>query len=232
MEQAREMVDACEEAGVLFAVNHHLRSSSANQAAREAIAAGRIGEPVSARILQAAELAQRLRTWRVNDVAAGAGVALDIAVHEIDLLRFLLDDEVGEVAALTANQGFAGAGIDDVATACLRFRSGLLATVHAAFNIAEAPSSVEIYGSEGAVVIENAAVNDSSSRACLLRDGVRAGLPAQPHRDHYERQVTAFSTAVLDGAPLTVATGRDGARSLEVALAVLRASETRSSVSL
>jgi 1,5-anhydro-D-fructose reductase (1,5-anhydro-D-mannitol-forming) len=232
LEQAREMVGACESAGVTFAVNHHLRASSANRAAREAIRAGRIGRPLSARVLQAAELAPRLRTWRINDPGAGAGVALDIAVHEVDLLRFLLGEEISEVAALTANQGLAESGIDDVAIACLRFRSGLLATLHAAFNAGDAGSAVEIYGSEGVIVIENAAVNDRSARASLRRHGAVAALPAEPHQDQYERQVAAFSSAVLDGVPLESADGRDGFRSLEAVLALLTSSETRSVVVL
>ena len=36
---------------------------------------------------------------------AGAGVILDITVHDADTLRFVLDDEVAEVTALAAQQG-------------------------------------------------------------------------------------------------------------------------------
>ena len=232
LEQAREMAGACERAAVVFGVNHHLRSSSANRAAHEAIRAGRIGRPLSARVLQATELPQRLRTWRINDKGAGAGVVLDITVHGVDLLRFLLDDDVSEVAGLTASQGLADGDIDDVSVASLRFGSGLLATVHTAFNVGNAPSSAEIFGSEGTILISEPAANGPQATATLRRDGRIEALPAEPHHDHYERQVAAFNAAVLDGVPLEAASGQDGIRSLEVALAVLEAAETRRTVVL
>jgi 1,5-anhydro-D-fructose reductase (1,5-anhydro-D-mannitol-forming) len=230
-EDAREMVDAFAERDLVLGVNHHLRNASANRAARDAIRDGEIGRPLSARALQAADLAERLQTWRLNDPAAGAGVTLDITVHDVDLLRFVLGDDVVEVNSLTANQGLAATGIEDAVVGCLRFRSGLLATVHDAFNVADARTSLEVYGSEGAILVTDAMADDPIASALLRKGGESRPLAMEAQGDLYERGVAGFTAAVLDGSA-PVATGEDGARSLEVALAILEAAGSSTSVSL
>jgi 1,5-anhydro-D-fructose reductase (1,5-anhydro-D-mannitol-forming) len=220
--EADEMVQACADRGLVLGVNHHLRNSSANRAARRAIRDGEIGRPLSARALQAAYLAERLQTWRLKDPAAGAGVILDITVHDVDLLRFVLSDDVIEVSALTANQGLAAAGVEDAVVGCLRFRSGLLATVHDAFNVADARTSLEVYGTDGAILVTDAMADDPIATAHLRQGGESRPLPMEPQEDLYERGVAAFNAAVLDGSA-PAATGADGSRSLDVALAILGA---------
>ena len=50
LDDARAMVKAAREAGVVMATNHHLRNAATHRAMREAIAAGRIGRPLAARV--------------------------------------------------------------------------------------------------------------------------------------------------------------------------------------
>ncbi|TIP61806.1 MAG: Gfo/Idh/MocA family oxidoreductase, partial [Mesorhizobium sp.] len=47
---ARKMVAAAREAGIVFGTNHHLRNAGTHRAMRKAIADGRIGKPVAARV--------------------------------------------------------------------------------------------------------------------------------------------------------------------------------------
>ena len=61
---AREMVAACREAGVVMGTNHHLRNAATHRAMREAIAAGRIGQPLAARVFHAVFLPPHLQGWR------------------------------------------------------------------------------------------------------------------------------------------------------------------------
>lgn len=122
---AEAMIAAAAQAGVTLGVNHHLRSAPAHLKARELVAAGRIGQVLGARVFHGTELPIGLRTWRTGSPSAGAGAALDLTVHGADLLRFLLDDEVEQVTALSARQGMsAHPDIEDALAGALRMRGG------------------------------------------------------------------------------------------------------------
>ncbi|KAK0309719.1 hypothetical protein LTR94_038807, partial [Friedmanniomyces endolithicus] len=60
---------------------------------RQAIAEGRIGTPLFARVFHAVFLPPHLQGWRITTPAAGAGVVMDITVHDADTLRYVLGQE-------------------------------------------------------------------------------------------------------------------------------------------
>ena len=220
---AREMVAACERAGVVLAVNHHLRSAPTITAMRDAVAAGGIGRPLSARIAFAGSLLDELRTWRLDD--GRGGVILDLTVHSADLLRFVLADEVVECIAFAARQGLARSGAPDAVMSVLRLASGALAEVHDAFTVPYDETRVEIQGTDGTLVGRNV-MTQRPVGAVELRtaDGSRevdVGLRGNLYVDVLER----FAQAVRgDGPP--GASGDDGLRSLAVALAVMQSDAT------
>src|SRR6185503_19253042 len=104
---ARAMVAECKRRGVVMGTNHHLRNAATHRAMRDAIAAGKIGRPLFARVFHAVYLPPHLQGWRIKTPGAGGGVILDITVHDADTLRFVLDDEAEDVIARTAQQGMA-----------------------------------------------------------------------------------------------------------------------------
>ena len=131
---ARRMVAAAVAAGVVLGTNHHLRNAATHRKMRELIQSGAIGRPLAARVFHAIYLPRHLQSWRIDRPEAGGGVILDITVHDVDTLRFALDDEVAEVAAMTANQGMGRAGLEDAVMGVMRFRNGVTAQFHDAFT--------------------------------------------------------------------------------------------------
>jgi 1,5-anhydro-D-fructose reductase (1,5-anhydro-D-mannitol-forming) len=87
---AREMVRAAAQAGLVFGTNHHLRCAPTHRALRRLVQEGKIGQPLAARVFHAVYLPPRLQGWRLDNPAAGGGVTLDITVHDADTLHFLL----------------------------------------------------------------------------------------------------------------------------------------------
>ncbi|OJU79763.1 MAG: hypothetical protein BGO11_02860 [Solirubrobacterales bacterium 70-9] len=216
---ARRMLEECEVAGVVLAVNHAFRGAPANVAMREAIASGAIGEVVAARVFHATSLPEELRTWRLQRPDAGAGVVLDLTVHDVDTIRFLLDDEVEETVAIEANQGLAAPGVADSAMTAVRMRGGQLVSFHDAFTVPFAGTGIEVHGTQGSLFCREA-LNVESIATVTLRDadGERR-LEVDQILSLYARAVERFVGAVRNGSrPL--ATGADGLASLEVALAV------------
>jgi 1,5-anhydro-D-fructose reductase (1,5-anhydro-D-mannitol-forming) len=214
------MVAACREAGVVMGTNHHLRNAATHRAMREAIAAGRIGTPVAARVFHAVYLPPHLQGWRIERPEAGGGVVLDITVHDADTLRFVLDDEPEEVVALEQSAGMARAGLEDGAMAVIRFRSGLLAQVHEAFTVKHAGTGFEVHGSEGSLMARDVMTQRPVGEVVLRGEAGAEALPVE-HENLYARALRRFHAAIR-GEDRPAATGEDGVMSLATALAVQR----------
>jgi 1,5-anhydro-D-fructose reductase (1,5-anhydro-D-mannitol-forming) len=223
--EAREMVAACRAAGVVMGTNHHLRNAGTHRAMREAIAAGRIGKPLFARVFHAVYLPPHLQGWRITTPGAGAGVVMDITVHDADTLRFVLGEEPVEVTAFTQEGGMGASGIEDGVMGVIRFQSGLLAQFHDAFTTKHATTGFEVHGAEGSLVGTHCMTQKSIGEV-LLRTAVGEEQLAIDRTNLYERALAAFHAAIRgEGRP--AATGEDGVRSMAVGLAALESAKNR-----
>jgi 1,5-anhydro-D-fructose reductase (1,5-anhydro-D-mannitol-forming) len=221
---AKAMVAACRERGVVMGTNHHLRNAATHRAMREAIKQGRIGKPLFARVFHAVYLPPNLQGWRIDKPQAGGGVTLDITVHDADTLRFVLDDEPVAVSAMNANGGLGRAGLEDGVMGVARFSSGLLAQFHDAFTARYATTGFEVHGEAGSLIGRDC-MTQAAKGDVLLRDAKGEAPLAVAHENLYARSVRLFQEAVAGrGAP--AATGEDGVRSLAFALATREAART------
>jgi 1,5-anhydro-D-fructose reductase (1,5-anhydro-D-mannitol-forming) len=221
---AHRMVAACRDAGVVFGTNHHLRNAATHRAMREAILKGRIGRPLFARVFHAVHLPPALQGWRVKDAEAGAGVIMDITVHDADTLRFVLNDEPIAVSAMTQRAGLGEGAIEDGVMGVLRFRSGVLTQFHDAFTTRYASTGFEVHGENGSLIATDCMTQRPIGRV-LLRGAHGQEEIVVAHENLYARALRLFHAAVAgEGAP--AADGSDGIRSVAVALATLRAAET------
>lgn len=222
--EARAMVAACRAAGVVMGTNHHLRNAATHRAMREAIGTGRIGRPLFARVFHAVFLPPHLQGWRLATPEAGAGVVMDITVHDADTLRFVLDDELVEVTALTQRGGMAAEGIEDGVMGVVRFGSGLLAQFHDAFTTRFAATGFEVHGTTGSLMATDCMTQRPVGEVRLRTGAGEERLPLQ-HEDLYARSLRAFHAAVR-GQGRPAATGEDGVRSMALALAALESAAT------
>ncbi len=227
---ARAMVDACVEAGVIMATNHHLREAATLRTVRDAIADGRIGRPVAAMVFQAIYLRPQLHTWRTNKPSAGGGAVLDVGVHCADTLRFLLDDEPEEMSAFTQSTGLASQGLEDHGMAVVRFSKGLIASFHMGHNMQFAGTGVEVHGTEGSIVARGVLTQQPVGEVILLTEEGEETLDCD-HEPAYRRTVRRFNDAVRNGGR-PAASGEDGLRSLAVALAIREAAATGQRVTI
>ncbi len=225
LDDALEMAGACQEAGVVMGTNHHLRNAVTHRTLRRLLREGTIGRPLAARVFHAVSLPQNLRTWRIHEPTAGAGVILDVTVHDTDTLRFVLDDEVETVSAISASQGLASGSVEDAVMGVMRFSRGTLAQFHDAFTVAHAGTGLEVHGTDGSLIAEEVMTQRAVGRVFIRRGDVRTEVDLGDHEDLYTRAVRHFNRAV-DGAGKPAATAEDGIRSLAVALAVLESTRS------
>ena len=224
LEDAREMVAACDRAGVVMGTNHHLRNAASHRKIRELVQSGAIGKPLYARVFHAVYLPPHLQGWRLNKPSAGAGVILDITVHDADTLRFILDSEPVEAVALSQQAGMAEGALEDGVMAAVRFDNGTMAQLHDAFTVKFAETGLEIHGPEGSLLGRDVMTQRPIGRVTLRNAQGETDVPLE-HENLYARALRAFVGAVRgEGTPS--ATGDDGVRSLATALAVLEATHT------
>ncbi|MEJ8856304.1 Gfo/Idh/MocA family oxidoreductase [Variovorax robiniae] len=221
---AQQMVQACADAGVVMATNHHLRNAATHRQIRELVQGGAIGRPLFARVFHAVYLPPHLQGWRIDKPAAGGGVILDISVHDADTLRFILGAEPVEAVALAQSASLAREGLEDGVMAALRFDNGVVAQLHDAFTVPFAGTGIEIHGDKGSVVGRNVMTQKPIGEV-LLRDAQGEHAVPVEHESLYERGVGRFCAA-LRGEGEPAATALDGVRSLATALAIAEASHS------
>ena len=97
--QCREMIAAARGAGLPLGVAQVFRFCESAHRIRARLAEGAVGNLVFARAEFSYQGRRHPRPW-INDAAvAGGGPILDVGVHCIDALRFMLNDEVAAVHA-------------------------------------------------------------------------------------------------------------------------------------
>lgn len=227
---AHAMVQAAKDAGVVMATNHHLRNAATHRAMRDAIKAGRIGTPLSARVFHAVYLPPHLQGWRLDKPEAGGGVILDITVHDADTLRFVLDSDPVEAIAFAQAGGMGKAGLEDAVMGVLRFENGVIAQFHDGFTTKFAETGLEVHGSEGSLIGRNVMTQRPVGTVTLRDASGEQDLPFDA-RNLYETALAAFHAAVAgNGKPS--ATGEDGVWSLATGLAVAEAARTGGTVKI
>jgi len=196
--------------------------------AREQIAAGAIGEIVTAQVhlffppLEAFYGGER--AWRMNRQQTGGGICIDTGSHYIRPLRLWLG-EIDEVVA-AMEQPYETMEGESLARALFRFRSGRVAS----FNllITGAPTARQdvfrITGTKGEIVI---GLVDVTLYNAEHFQGVRVGADVpQGYFLSYEGQFRDFAAAVLRGAPLA-APAEYAVGELRTALAMERSARTK-----
>ena len=225
------ILEAARANNVTFATNHHIRTSGVHQKIREVVSSGELGTIYIARINHAVALPERLQGWRLTGGNKGAGVVLDITVHNVDTLRAALGSEIVEVTALTSSNGLAEDGIEDTSNCTFRFANGVIANTTECFLIPFNTTSFEIHGSKGSLVATNVMTQDPIGEITVTnKDGERV-VEISDRDNLYVKTLRQFEKAVAgQGSPL--ASGLDGFASMQAALAALKSAKEKRTVSL
>ncbi|HXF63443.1 MAG TPA: Gfo/Idh/MocA family oxidoreductase [Caldilineaceae bacterium] len=201
--------------GLVLAVNFVRRAEPAIRTLRELLAERAIGDLLGGRVSHTMLLHTPMQTWRLR--SGGGGALLDRLAYSVDLLRFVLRDEIAAIQSISAPQLLGDAVEEDVVSHVMLRRNDIIFQLHDSFLVPHTPTSLEVYGSAGALVARHCLDDEGPSELLLLRHGKGAPIPLAP-ADPYRESIRRFLDAVrTQGVPL--ATGADGVQSLAAVLA-------------
>lgn len=211
--ECERMLAAAERAGMPLGVAQNFRFEPSVNRIREIVAAGEIGKPLLARSEFHYYTPQHARTWLTDPSLACGGPVGDVAVHCIDALRYILQDEVTAVFARAIYDKDSGA-VEAAATLVLEFTKGVIATVTVSTR-AEYRSPLWIIGTGGRVGAEDALSVDAAIEVRTEPIGRDIATERISNDTTYGDQVDAFALQIERGVPF-VAPGIEGLRNQQV----------------
>lgn len=223
---AQAMIDVCGEHGVKLATAFPCRYSPAFVEMKNLVQSGGIGEVLA---IRGTNRGRKPPGWFTDVALSGGGAVIDHAVHVADLNRLLLGREAVEVHAEIDNRFFHGK-FDDTGFLTITYDGGVFSTLDTTWSRPKTwPTwgdiTMQLLGTEGVVEM------DMFAQALGHYDDTANAIAWPGWGSNIDALMVADFVRLINGATDTaLATGEDGLRALEVALAAYRSSDLKQPV--
>jgi predicted dehydrogenase len=206
----RAITAACRKAGVVLALGYQRRREGHFRWIRRQIDDGVFGKLVNAEANISRDRLGRfdLTSWRYTAAGMPGGVMLQIGIHYIDVLEYL----VGPISAVSGSlaQLVLPGDNPDVASLILEHENGARSTLNASYASASEHYVMNVYGKEAS------AYYDFHQGLRFLKRGAEKSHPVHvPKVDTFVDELEEFAAAVR-GGPRPEMGGEGGTRSLAV----------------
>ncbi len=243
--EADSMIDACRRAGVKLGVLYNQRFRPEAQKMRELIDQGAIGSiyrtSMTSAMVRSQDYYNRL-DWRGTWTDEGGGALLNQGIHGIDMFQWLggMPRTVFGVASALRHE----IEVEDFATALLEYDGGGHGTLHCSTSQAPNHQRLELWGEEGAIVMDNWSVTlhrlETTVQDFIDHDkSPTYDSPASstetfefgPEERTHALAINDFCRAILEDRDPAI-TGEDGRNSQELVAAVTLSSRRRQVVEI
>lgn len=164
LKDADRIIELAGQKGVKVSVCHQNRFNVAVQETRKALDAGRFGKLSHGSVhvrWNRNQAYYRQASWRGTWEHDG-GALMNQCIHGIDLLRWMMGEEIEEVYGLISQCLHPYLEAEDIGVAVVRFKNGALATIEGTTNVY--PENLEetlyLFGENGTVKLGGKAAND------------------------------------------------------------------------
>lgn len=241
MSDADEIIRRSREKNVKVSACHQNRFNIAVQEMRKALEAGRFGKLSHGSIhvrWNRDENYYKQATWRGTWEQDG-GALMNQCIHGIDLLRWMMGDEIEEVYGATRQQFHHYLEAEDLGMAVVKFKSGAVATIEGTTNVY--PQNLEetlyLFGENGTVKIGGKSTNNidiwefaDETDADLKNKGLKEATSNVYGNGHTSLYADVMEAIRADRAPYVDAVA--GRNALELVLAIYKSQKTGNSVKL
>jgi scyllo-inositol 2-dehydrogenase (NAD+) len=177
------------------------------------------------------------------DPNKGGGLFIDMLLHDFDLARFLMKDEVEWVFADETNLVVDSEGIErfaDNVTVNLHFKHGALGMAHASMHAGYGYDiRTEVFGSKGNLILGG--LNRMDLTLCTVEKGISRPHTFQPEgklphfmirfKEAYVAEMIAFVDCIIDNKAPSV-NEDDAVKAFKIALAATKAAGEKKLVAL
>jgi len=200
---------AVDKGGVKLQIGFNRRFDPSFKRVRDLVAEGKIGKPHIVRITS-----RDPQPPPIEYIKVSGGIFLDMTIHDFDMARYLINDEVTEMFAageVLVDPEIGKAGDIDTTIITLRYAGGAIGTIdNSRKAVYGYDQRVEVFGSEGTIVVSN----NTRDRAVLSNaDGVHGSLPLfffiERYTEAYVAEMQAFIECIQQDTTPPV-TGVDG----------------------
>ena len=253
VEDAEAMLAAAKESGKLLMIGFVRRFGRDADTVMDLIEAGSLGEIYYAK-------AQNLRRngapggWFGDKSRSGGGPLIDLGVHSIDLVRYLLGKpravsvyvsaftKLGNRSDLKSKKNYVSVGnkgkqdvydCEDLATAMVRFENGAVLSVEMSFslNVGKPENSIQLFGVESGVHMEKE-VQVFGQMGGYLSDtslGKDTGLDVD---DAFKKEIDHYVDCITGEAETCRAPAEDGVELMRILTAIYESAECGHEVKL
>ena len=209
VDKIKEVIDALKDSKVKYQVGFNRRFDHNFEAVRNAVVAGKIGDPHIIKVTS-----RDPEPPSAEYAAVSGGMFLDMTIHDFDMVRYLAGCDAEEIyvqSAVLVDPAIGEAGDVDTAVITIKMENGAIAVIDNSRKAAYGyDQRAEVFGSKGMV----ATTNDTESSAVLsTADGVTGEKPLyfflERYMQSFAKEVNCFIQAIENNTdtPLGVLDG-------------------------
>lgn len=214
-------LEAVERAGVKLQLGFNRRFDANFARVKKAIATGEIGTP---RLLHI--ISRDPGPPPISYVKVSGGMFFDMTIHDFDMARFLMGEDVEEIftaAGVMVDPEIGEVGDVDTAIITLRFASGGIGIID---NCRQAvygyDQRVEVLGSKGSISTGNCYPNQAViSTSTEIRRDLPLNFFMERYAESFASELQSFIASIVEDKPTPV-TGVDGRIPVLMAIAALQ----------
>ena len=153
LEEARNIVDAGYRNGKQIGMYMSMLDNPVYHEIKSLIKQGLLGRisSIHCRGAHRGGLNMPADNWRNSLKKTGGGSFIQLAVHPVNMVQYLLEDRISKVFAFSKNMMCPNVGGDDVTAVSCEFESGILGTLESAYCAQQ--DILSIYGSKGFISV-------------------------------------------------------------------------------
>jgi predicted dehydrogenase len=201
-EQCKEIIAASKEADKKLMIAHCFRFTSSIQYIKKIIDDGKLGNLVMGTCDFMTTGRASTRSWKYNKNMAGGGASFDLAVHMIDILRYLNPVSLKNVSHIHWPDPLPKQYLDEFALFILNFENGFVGRACGSF-FGPRHTCLEIYGTDG--FIRAFDWNIVGRKVEIIKEiSGKSQVYEIKNDDHYRMQIDAFAQSILNNTPVPI----------------------------